>query len=719
VAAQGSTEKTDRTFRFGPFELSEPEGELRKGGVRIKLQEQPFRVLAELVANAGKLISREDLQQKLWPADTFVDFDAGLNSAIRKLRQALNDDAENPRYIETLAKRGYRFVAPVIDTAAMGPTQGPQPVSDKASIVDIFSDTNGSSAGLINAAVIASKRWVWIAAAVVLIAIAAGFVFWRARGPAVPIVEAVTQLTDDGEPKPIAGRIVTDGVRVYFNEGTTGSLRIAQVAVTGGPVAVVLTTVVDPRILALSPEASAVLVTSGPDEALDPLWQVPLPEGQPRLLGETAVQDASYFPDGRILFAREDELHVAEKDGSNPRKLIKANGFILNPRVSPDGHRIVFDIRVGAQQIPASIVESMADGSGLHTIVDTSESGRVCCANWSPDGKYIVYQNRHEGRRDLWLLLTKAGFLQHRYQPIQLTNGPLFYTHPVVSRDGQHIFALGVKERGELVRFDVRAKQFLPFLSGISAFNPTFSRDGNWVAYASYPDHTLWRSRPDGSERLQLTYPPKQVYYPFISPDGKQVVYGDGKGGIYVISMDGGPPQKIEEKNSAPATWSPDGNLLAFENYGPDPAHPGLQFLDLRTGKRSVIPGSQDLEGGQWVGEDTLVAAPPSLAKLMIFDLKTQKWSDLAPGKVPGSVVNWAHSPDYQYVYYTTGGTEPKAVRIRLADRKVETITSLRDLRRALGPDGNTQISVAPDGSAIFTRDIGTQEIYALTLRWP
>jgi hypothetical protein len=82
-------------------------------------------------------------------------------------------------------------------------------------------------------------------------------------------------------------------------------------------------------------------------------------------------------------------------------------------------------------------------------------------------------------------------------------------------------------------------------------------------------------------------------------------------------------------------------------------------------------------------------------------------------------VVNWAHSPDYQYVYYTTGGAEPQALRIRLADRKVETIASLKDLRRALGPDANTQISVAPDGSAIFTRDVGTQEIYALTLKWP
>ena len=84
----------DRVFRFGSFELSEREGELRKSGVRIKLQEQPFRVLVELVANAGRLVSREDLHQKLWPSDTFVDFDVGLNSAIRKLRQALNDDAK-------------------------------------------------------------------------------------------------------------------------------------------------------------------------------------------------------------------------------------------------------------------------------------------------------------------------------------------------------------------------------------------------------------------------------------------------------------------------------------------------------------------------------------------------------------------------------------------------------------------------------------------------
>jgi len=93
--------------------------------------------------------------------------------------------------------------------------------------------------------------------------------------------------------------------------------------------------------------------------------------------------------------------------------------------------------------------------------------------------------------------------------------------------------------------------------------------------------------------------------------------------------------------------------------------------------------------------------------------------SCLATGTVPRTFVNWLHSPDYRYLYHATGGAEPEVLRIRLADRKVETITSLKGMRQATGPDGNTQISVSPDGSPIFTRDIGTQEIYALTVEWP
>jgi hypothetical protein len=131
------------------------------------------------------------------------------------------------------------------------------------------------------------------------------------------------------------------------------------------------------------------------------------------------------------------------------------------------------------------------------------------------------------------------------------------------------------------------------------------------------------------------------------------------------------------------------------------------------------ITGSQDLIRVEGVAEDGLVEASRSQTKLLVFDAKTQKWSDLVPGPIPRGVVNWSHAPDFKYVYYTTGGAEPQVLRVRLADHKVEAIASLKNLPRVLGPVGNTQVSVAPDGSAVFTRDIGTQEIYALTVKWP
>src|ERR1700722_18417330 len=105
-----------RVVRFGLFEIDLDSRELRKSGMRIKLQEQPFLILALLVERRGAIVTREELQRKLWPGDTFVDFDLSLNSAVKKLRQALNDDSGNPRFVETLYRRGYRFIAPVTAT---------------------------------------------------------------------------------------------------------------------------------------------------------------------------------------------------------------------------------------------------------------------------------------------------------------------------------------------------------------------------------------------------------------------------------------------------------------------------------------------------------------------------------------------------------------------------------------------------------------------------
>ena len=109
-----------RIARFGVFELDLAAGELRKNGAKLRLQEQPFQVLALLVERAGDVVTREELRQKLWPADTFVDFDHSLNTAVNKLRETLGDSASSPRYIETMARRGYRFIAPVQNSVETG-----------------------------------------------------------------------------------------------------------------------------------------------------------------------------------------------------------------------------------------------------------------------------------------------------------------------------------------------------------------------------------------------------------------------------------------------------------------------------------------------------------------------------------------------------------------------------------------------------------------------
>ncbi len=114
-AFQGNS---SRIARFGVFELDLAAGELRKNGARLRLQEQPFQVLALLLERAGDVVTREELRQKLWPADTFVDFDHSLNTAVNKLREVLGDSASSPRYIETLARRGYRFIAPLQNSVA-------------------------------------------------------------------------------------------------------------------------------------------------------------------------------------------------------------------------------------------------------------------------------------------------------------------------------------------------------------------------------------------------------------------------------------------------------------------------------------------------------------------------------------------------------------------------------------------------------------------------
>ena len=136
--------------RFGPFEADLRSGELSRDGRKVPLQDKPFHILALLVERPGELVTRDELRQRLWPADTFVDFEHGLNTAVKKLRQGLDDSAEDPRYVETLARRGYRFIAPVTEgaSARSSPASGPayDPVSGMGDYVTGTGGTGGAPA---------------------------------------------------------------------------------------------------------------------------------------------------------------------------------------------------------------------------------------------------------------------------------------------------------------------------------------------------------------------------------------------------------------------------------------------------------------------------------------------------------------------------------------------------------------------------------------------
>ena len=698
------TVNSSQRVRFGAFEVDLRAGELWKSGRKRKLTGQPFAVLAILLEKPGEVVSREELQKRLWP-DTFVDVDHNLNTAINKIREALDDSSEHPRFVETLSRRGYRFIAPVESV------QPEQPIPNEAGSVSSVVAAEGQGF---------RSRWLWSAAAGAAVLLAAAFVGWWRIPRAVPVIDSITQLTYDNEPK--TGRLASDGSRIYFNVGPKEGWKIAEVSVSGGRSALIDTGVANAYIVGLAADGSALLALDQPDPNVyqhPSAWSIPLPAGEPRLLSNANVQGAAFFPDARVLLVIGTDLYVADSDGSNLRKLASFPGEVVSfPSVSPDGKQIVL-AKTDARGTN-SWVELAADGTGLRTIVDASQDQRFGPGVWSADGNYFVYRMGRALGSDIWVLSMQTGIFHRSRQPIRLTNGTLLYSSVCLSRDGKQLFAIGTKPRGEVVRYDVKSQQFVPFLSGISAIDPNFSRDGEWVAYSSYPDHSLWRSRSDGTERRQLTYPPMAVGYPFISPDGTKVAFINS-GGTYVVSMDGGLPQRIVEKNSVVANWSPDGNLLVVMRWTEAPEgkknRAYLQIFDSRTGKLSLVPDSLGIGGAIWITQNSLVAMTETGTKFVTFDFKTQKWSDLLIGKF----TNWNLSPDRKYFYFTTGGAYAKVQRLRFADRQIETIASLKDLHRVedTAEESRTQIDVAPDGSPVFTRDIGSQEIYALNVKFP
>jgi eukaryotic-like serine/threonine-protein kinase len=597
----------------------------------------------------------------------------------------------------------------------------------RADLTRLRRDTTSGKVSAARGAVAKSGRtrpWPWAVAVLASLIVIAAAILWLRSPLPPPKLIGVTQITHDSLNKNAV--LLTDGARIYFGELSAGRWIISQVSTTGGEVAAIPTPLLNVNPLDIAPDHSQLLVSSFVGTEADaPFWAIPLPVGSPRRLADITGHDGSFSSDGKqLLYANGNDLFLARSDGGQSRKLLSMPGYVFNPRFSPDGARIRFTA-LDVQQNASSVWEAKADGTGLHAVLaDKAWQPADSSGVWTPDGAYYLFTHADGAATNIWTLPERRGlFRKVPTNPVQLTTGPLNFDHALPSLDGHRVFVTGTQSRGELVRYDSRSRQFLPFLSGISVEQVDFSPDGQWVAYVTVPEGALWRSRVDGSERLQLTSPPLSAVLPRWSPDGKQIAFAIFQSGkpakLFLVSAQGGAVQELLSENlgEVDATWSSDGKRIAFGRLAFS-VEKDIRVVDLQTHQVSVLPGSQGLYSPRWSPDGRLLVAIGSDSKkLVLYDFKTQKWTDWLTQDTDLGFPTW--SRDSKYLYFDSAFSNDQSYRrLKIGEAKSEEVVRLKDLRRYVGSVGEWA-GLAPDGTPIFVRDTSSQEIYALDVQFP
>lgn len=569
--------------RFGVFEVDFDSGELFRRGRLVPLQQQPFQVLAALLSRPGELVTREELRQRLWPDEAFHAFDDGLNTAVLKVRQALGDSARDPRFVETLPGRGYRFIAPL----ATGDPGAPAPAATRRSLVAVLP---------------------WIASGVLAAAIA--YVSLRDRQPPAlrPVATRPVTTAPGLERSP---SFTPDGQRVVYASDQLGQMDVWIRQLGGGP-PVVLTADhagfddhprVSPdgtRIAFVSTrDGGGIFVTTslgGPARRLARVDFVPSPE-----LGGS-VPTLDWSPQGsELVYAlgvqRSQGLFVLDVDeGRSVRLRIggELRAFSLTEPVwSPDGERIAFVALGGAATTVSRILT--VDRRGRRARAATSGKHHDRSPVWLPDGSGLLFVSDRGGAADVWqLALGSDG--ERVGEPVAVTTG-VGVGQIALSPDGRRLVYVRLAERSNLWRAALDGPEPID----VSRASPVFresqrvesvsvSVDGEWLAFDSdrTGDMEIWLARPDGSELRRITEHPAQDWYPSLSPRADRVVFHslrDGNRELYVVPVAGGPVRRLTDHPAKDwvARWSPRREEIAFtsERSG----NPDVWLIDSRGGE--------------------------------------------------------------------------------------------------------------------------------------
>jgi Tol biopolymer transport system component/DNA-binding winged helix-turn-helix (wHTH) protein len=504
--------------RFADFEVDLRGRELRRNGARIPLQEQPLEVLAVLLKHAGEVVTREELCQHLWPSDTFVDFDNSLNTAINKIREALGDSTGDPHFVETLPRRGYRFIAPVDKPGS----QAPSPSAPKEHFGKVT-----------------AKTW-WISVGATLLVLLSGIGIWRfarnhAEAPLPPneVVPLVGLTALEFKPA-----FSPDGNQVAFTVGGTESPGI-YTTVVGGEKSMRLTSNSGDCCPRWSPDGRQVAFFRTSHEGVA-IYVVPAFGGtEHRIYSGPAGffhRALDWSPDGKVLAFTEghaDKIHswialLSLADFTTRRLTSPSDQEIdYGPAFSPDGSTVAFVRGIAAGVVADLYVVSSAGGTPRRLTHDNTWLWPPPA--WTPDGREIVFSSARGGLFRLWRISISGG------------------------------------------------TPWLAIGAGVNAISPSISPKGNQLAYQQTGDVERYIWRLDLRDEKHRQGPPAQVISekgwkgrPYFSPDGKRIAFESWRSGyleIRACDSDGSNCSELTSLHgvATAARWSPDGRYIAFE----------------------------------------------------------------------------------------------------------------------------------------------------------
>jgi len=684
----GSTNGNDLSAgrRFGVFELDLRAGELRRNGVKVKLQEQPFQVLAELLGRPGQIVTREELRKRLWPADTYVDFDHSLNAAIRRLRDALGDSAENPTFVETVARRGYRFLAPVTDIPpnGHGPVAVESPSPAPAVSVQRF------------------HRW-WLAAFIsAVLLLVAGLVIGFYMSSRAPTPGRTTRLTANPYGDPVRSAAIShDGRNLAFSDGTGFYLRQVD---TGETHPITLPISAQVTSISWAPDGDHMVVALSEANRPSSLWVISVFGGGARKVVDEASQP-SVSPNGKqIAFVAGSALHeriwLTGIFGESPHELLGEDGDLFGTiSWSPDGRKIAFTTArftygygTKGTIAVADVSDTSRSGGSVRPIGIESVSGLHGPMVWAPDGRIIYTLEELRPRQqdsNLWSIRLNSQ-LKPDGAPVRLTNDQGYVFTVSVSGDSKRIaYVKGVPQPDVYIarlensgaitepqRLTLDDRQDLPYdwTTDNKSVIFTSDRTGSFSIYKQSIDQTM----PD-----LLMSANQQLMGPRLSPDGTHLLYllnpswGDPNFEVPLMSMPlaGGPSRQIAKAKwitnlqcaRAPATtciYSVISDAgLTFLRFDPD-REGGTQFLQIKDELAQAYNWSFSPDGktlaiakGKWGGDEPRI-------RLVSLDGGPDRWLSIQ-GWQGLSSIDWA--ADSKSIWApTTGDKENALLRIDL-----------------------------------------------------